>query len=45
MPAVTASGEHKTVSIIKGQGMARSVFTGFSSQEEVFDGTLAPIIE
>ena len=29
IPAVTASDEHKVVSIIKGQGMARLVFTNF----------------
>ena len=49
-PAVSGSCETKTVSVIKDTGLARSlfsfddVFTGFSSQEEVFEGTLAPTI-
>lgn len=52
LPVVSASTADKTVTVIKGQGsrQARSsynfdnVFTAFSSQEEVFDATLKPII-
>jgi len=50
MPAVTASVESKTMTIIKGQGMARSVYSfdrvysAFSNQADVFQGTLAPVI-
>jgi len=50
MPAVTASVEHNTMTIIKGQGMARSVYafdhvySAFSTQNEVFKGTLEPVI-
>jgi len=49
MPAVTASVEHNTMTIIKGQGMARSVYafdhvySAFSTQNEVFKGTLEPV--
>ena len=50
-PAVSGSCESKTVTVIKDTGLARSVFsfddvfTGFSTQEEVFQGTLAPTIK
>lgn len=52
LPVVSASTADRTVTVIKGKGahQARSsygfdnVFTAFSSQEEVFDATLKPII-
>ena len=52
LPVVTASTQDRTVTVIKGHGsrQARSsfsfdnVFTAFSTQEEVFDGTLKPVI-
>ncbi|CAJ1934033.1 unnamed protein product [Cylindrotheca closterium] len=52
LPVVSASTADKSVTVIKGKGshQARSsygfdnVFTAFSSQEEVFDATLKPII-
>ena len=52
LPVVTASTEKKEVTVIKGSG-ARTlrstfafddVFTSFSTQKEVFDQTLAPVI-
>lgn len=52
LPVVSASTADKTLTVIKGKGshQARTsygfdnVFTAFSSQEEVFDATLKPII-
>lgn len=52
LPVVSASTVDRSVTVIKGSGsrQARSsynfdnVFTAFSSQEEVFDATLKPII-
>lgn len=52
LPVVTASTQDRTVTVIKGQGsrQVRScfnfdrVFTAFSSQEEVFEETLKPVI-
>ena len=52
LPVITASTNDKSVTVIKGSGsrQARSsykfnnVFTAFSTQEEVFDATLKPII-
>jgi kinesin family protein 11 len=52
LPVIKASTVDKTVTVIKGQGnrQARStfsfdnVFTAFSSQEEVFEATLKPVI-
>jgi kinesin family protein 11 len=52
LPVVSASTSDKTVTVIKGKGksQARSsykfdnVFTAFSSQEEVFDATLKPVL-
>jgi len=52
LPVVTASTQDKTVTVIKGHGSRQikssfcfdNVFTAFSSQEEVFEGTLKPVI-
>jgi len=52
LPVIKASTVDKTVTVIKGQGhrQARStfafdnVFTAFSTQEEVFEATLKPVI-
>ncbi len=52
LPVIKAKTQEKSVTVIKGQGSkkARSnynfdnVFTAFSSQEEVFDATLKPVI-
>lgn len=50
-PAVSASSEQNTVTVLKGQGFTRAVysfdnvFTGFASQEEVFQESLAHIIK
>lgn len=52
LPVISASTNDKTVTVIRGQGsrQARSsykfdnVFTAFSTQEEVFDSTLKPVI-
>ena len=52
LPVVTASTQEKTVTVIKGQGSRQmrscftfdNVFTAFSSQEEVFEATLKPVI-
>ena len=52
LPVINAKTQEKSVTVIKGQGMkkARSsfmfdnVFTAFSSQEEVFEATLKPVI-
>ena len=52
LPVVTASTTEKTVTVIKGNGarQVRSqfhfdrVFTSFSTQEEVFEETLKPVI-
>ena len=52
LPVVTASTQEKTVTVIKGQGSRQvrtsysfdNVFTSFSTQEEVFYGTLKPVI-
>jgi len=50
-PVITASEEHKTISVMKGEDMSRStysfdnVFNGFASQKEVFQGTLFPMIQ
>ena len=53
LPVVTASTEKKEVTVIKGTGARTlrntfafdNVFTSFSSQKEVFDQTLAPVID
>jgi hypothetical protein len=50
-PVVSASEEHNTVSVMKGEDMTRSiysfnnVFTEFSTQKEVFQETLSPMIK
>ena len=52
LPVITASTQEKSVTVIKGQGAKQvrtsynfdNVFTSFSSQEEVFNGTLKPVI-
>ena len=52
LPVVSASTADKSVTVIKGSGsrQARSsytfdnVFTAFSTQEEVFDATLKPVL-
>ena len=52
LPVIKAQTQEKSVTVIKGQGprQARSnynfdnVFTAFSSQQEVFDATLKPVI-
>ena len=48
---ISASEEHNTISVMKGEDMTRTiysynnVFTEFATQKEVFQDTLAPIIE
>jgi len=52
LPVVTASSQDKTVTVVRGTGrrQARSsyafdnVFSAFTTQEEVFDSTLRPIL-
>ncbi len=50
-PVISASEESKTISVMKGDDMTRSiysfnnVFTEFATQKEVFDETLSPMIE
>jgi len=50
-PAVSASSEHKTVTAIKGHGMTKvvykfdDVYNGFASQREVFDESIAGVVE
>ena len=52
LPVITASTNDKTVTVIKGVGSRQvrsiykfnNVFTSFSTQEEIFDSTLKPII-
>jgi len=53
LPVISASTNDKTVTVIKGTGsrQARSafafdnVFTAFSTQEEVFETTMRPVIK
>jgi len=53
LPVVTASSQDKTVTVVRGTGrwQARSsyafdnVFSAFTTQEEVFDATLRPILK
>jgi kinesin family protein 11 len=53
LPVISASTNDKTVTVIKGTGnrQARNtyafdnVFTSFSTQEEVFDTTIKPVIK
>lgn len=50
-PVISASEEHKTISVMKGDDMSRTifsfnnVFSEFATQKEVFDGTLSPMIK
>ena len=52
LPVIKASTQDKTVTVIKGQGSRQvrssfsfdNVFTAFSTQEEVFEETLKPLI-
>ena len=52
LPVVTAKTAEKSVSIIKGKGKKQlkssytfdNVFTAFSTQEEVFEATVKPVI-
>lgn len=50
-PAISASTENKTVTVIKGHGMTRSmyafndVYTSFATQKEVFDGSISGVIK
>ena len=52
VPVVTASTSDRTVTVIRGQGNRTvknaysfdNVFTSFSTQEEVFEQTLKPVI-
>ena len=52
LPVIKASTQHKTVTVIKGQGSRQArnnfafdnVFTAFSTQQEVFEATLKPVI-
>jgi hypothetical protein len=53
LPVISANGQDRTITVIKGQGtrQVRSYFTfdhafsAFSSQEEIFDATLKPVIQ
>eukprot|EP00959_Pyramimonas_sp_CCMP1952_P025120 527172-Pyramimonas_sp.AAC.2 len=53
LPVVTASSENKEVTIIKGTGPRQqrstfkfdSVYTSFTTQQQIFDETLAPVVE
>lgn len=50
-PVISASEESRTISVMKGDDMTRSiysfnnVFAEFATQKEVFDVTLSPMIE
>ena len=52
LPVINAKTQEKSVTVIKGQGMKKAranftfddVFTAFSTQEEVFEATLEPVI-
>lgn len=52
LPVVTAKTQEKTVTVIKGKGRKQikssysfdNVFTAFSTQEEVFEATVKPVI-
>lgn len=52
LPVVTAKTHEKSVTVIKGKGARQmrssytfdNVFTAFSSQEEVFEATVKPVI-
>ena len=52
LPVITASCQDKTITVVKGQGNRQvrsmynydNVFSGFSTQDEVYQVTLKPII-
>ena len=52
LPVVTAKTADRSVSVVKGKGGKQikmrytfdNVFTGFSTQEEVFEETVKPVI-
>ena len=52
LPVVTAKTSDKSVNVVKGKGGKQlklgykfdEVFTGFSTQEEVFEETVKPVI-
>ncbi len=52
LPVVTAKTQEKSVTVIKGKGPRQikssytfdNVFTAFSTQEEVFEATVKPVI-
>ena len=52
LPVITAKTHERTVSVIKGKGRKQqkscytfdNVFTAFSTQEEVFEATVKPVI-
>jgi len=52
LPVITAKTQQRSVTVIKGKGRKQSkssysfdnVFTAFSSQEEVFEATVKPVI-
>lgn len=52
LPVITAKTQDATVSVIKGKGRKQmkssysfdNVFTAFSTQEEVFEATVKPVI-
>ena len=50
-PAISGATESKTVTVIKGHGMTRAMFsfndvyTSFATQKEVFDGSISNVIE
>jgi hypothetical protein len=52
LPVITASCQDRTITVIKGQGPRQvrssftfdNVFSAFSSQKEIFDATLKPVI-
>jgi Cdc6-like AAA superfamily ATPase len=52
LPVITAKTQEGTVSVIKGKGRKQlktsyafdNVFTAFSTQEEVFEATVKPVI-
>jgi len=53
LPVVTASCQDKTITVVKGQGSKQvrslytfdNVFSGFTTQQEIFDAALKPIIK
>ena len=52
LPVISANGQDKTITVIKGQGSRQvrssfifdNAFSAFSTQEEIFDATLKPVI-